>query len=85
MQSGWVRFFKSKTINSKYNRNLSPRFEAIITAFRLTATVKFLPIGVKATGVETKGKECGSGLSSCWWGREHCMTSPNNGCEGDYM
>ena len=74
----------SKKIKSKYNRNLSTRFEAIlITAFRLTTTVTFLPIGVKATGVETKGKECGSGLSSHWWGREHCATSPNNSCEGD--
>jgi len=31
------------------------------------------------------GKECGSGLSSRWWGRERCVTSPNNSCEGDYI
>ena len=36
----------------------------------------FLPIGVKATGVETKGKECGSGLSSCWWGEGALRDEP---------
>ena len=49
-----------QTINSKYNRNL--RTSNNIRAFRLTETITFLPIGVKATGVKTKGNEYGSGF-----------------------
>ena len=47
-----------------------------MTTSRLTAIVTFLPIGVKAIGVETNGKECGSGLSSRWWGEGALRDEP---------
>lgn len=56
----------------KYNRHSSSRIEANNNC--QTATVNFLLIGVKLAAVKTKGKECGSGVSSRFW-EKHCVTT----------
>ena len=65
----------------KYNRHSSSRIEANNNC--QTATVNFLLIGVKLAAVKTEGKECGSGVSSRFWG-EALRDNPSNSCEGGY-